>query len=129
MNDDMFLAKLINMNYDEFFVFSSISKFRNVKEYMERDMPVILDNYYQYMWVECRYNSYTDTMNDILNISNLVSYLKEHREWGVKQCLFYAPNCGGEFKCKADLKHPECDCGVFKHPALLYLEQEGEDEK
>jgi secreted Zn-dependent insulinase-like peptidase len=106
MNNDMFLAKLVNMNYDEFFVSSSISKFWYVKGYMERNMPEVWEEYVDHCFVLFRYDKKTafECLNKALNPENLVTYLSEHREWG--ETVF----------------HAEEGLNTIKHPALVYLE-------
>ncbi|MEN6320708.1 MAG: hypothetical protein ABFD82_18370 [Syntrophaceae bacterium] len=132
MNNDMFLSKLVNMNYDEFFVSSSISKFWYVKGYMERNMPETLDTYLR---LTCkgllpkgkeRDIAYWDieTLNYVLDLNNLVTYLSEHREWGIKEVC-------SEFNrwhnpCPQFCNKCDDGSGTIKHPALVYLEAQCE---
>ena len=134
MNNDMFLAKLINMSYDEFFVFSSISKFRNVKEYMERNMPEVWEDYLSLVFELPL--SQKDTLNYILDLNNLVTYLSEYQEeWGFKECADWmneeiSPACcdNCEYEKKGLTVHMASYGCFIKHPALVYLEQEATDE-
>jgi hypothetical protein len=130
MNNDMFLAKLINMNYDEFFVSSSIDKFWYVKKYMEKEMPEVWERYLKEQAASCAYavtdnmlaknRYYTRLLNLQIDPSELVSYLSEHREWGVRHCS----HCKrGEVQMH--YTHPCEQCGGIggKHLALIYLEE------
>ena len=119
MNKDMFLSKLVNMNYDEFFVSSSIDKFWYVKKYMEKEMPEVWERYLKEQAASCAYavtdnmlaknRYYTRLLNLQIDPSELVSYLSEHREWG--ETVF----------------HAEEGLNTIKHPALVYLEKEEKD--
>jgi hypothetical protein len=134
MNNDMFLSKLVNMNYDEFFVSSSISKFRNVKEYMERNMPEVWEDYLSLVFELPL--SQKDTLNYILDLNNLVTYLSEYQEeWGFKECADWmneeiSPACcdNCEYEKKGLTVHMASYGCFIKHPALVYLEQEATDE-
>lgn len=123
MNNDMFLAKLVNMNYDEFFVSSSISKFWYVKEYMERNMPEVWDKYLNWCYQKDNdYPSLTHVLNAQLDPNNLVTYLSEHREWGEISCSQF-----GSRYCMIECDDEKCEgTSYIKHPALVYLEVKDE---
>jgi hypothetical protein len=123
MNNDMFLSKLVNMNYDEFFVFSSISKFWYVKGYMERNMTEVWEDYLSLVFELPL--SQKDTLNYILDLNNLVTYLSEHREWGEIPCSQF-----GSRYCMIECDNEKCEgTSYIKHLALVYLEEQCEEVK
>lgn len=74
-----------------------------VIRWMEKEMPEVWEKYLKEIFA---YKGNTGfelpaKLNKALDLSNLVNYLSEHREWGDKEC-------------------PE---GKIKHPALVYMEE------
>lgn len=102
-----------------------------VIRWMERNMPGVWERYLKEQAASCAYavtdnmlaknRYYTRLLNLQIDLSELVSYLSEHREWGVKKCP--QVNCKSP-ECR---ENPECGgTGKFKHPALVYLEEQCE---
>lgn len=93
-----------------------------VIRWMGKNMPEVLDSYIGWCILQCKNRvKGSETVFFILDLSNLVAYLKEHREeWGVKECMVCQSTGEGEAnKCRY------CNgTGKIKHPALIYLEQE-----
>jgi len=109
-----------------------------VIKWMEKEMPGVWERYLNSIGAVCAYN-YTDNMLDRrfystiilkqqLNLSNLVDYLKENREWGMKECWIDNKHwdCKRKSGCKFHLGYrgwEKHNCtGYIKHPALEYLE-------
>lgn len=140
MNKDMFLAKLINMNYDEFFVSSSIDKFWYVKKYMEKEMPEVWEEYCIHIANEIHNiwltggEKYTASrrLHAQIDLNNLVTYLSEYQEeWGFKECADWmneeiSPACCNncEYEKKGLTVHMASYGCFIKHPALVYLEEQ-----
>jgi len=135
MDKDMFLAKLVNMNYSQIYSDSSLDKFGYVKKYMERELPEVWESYLEEMaHMTCHANDDTNSfigqLNAQLNMDNLINYLSKYREWGIKKC----PKCGvimddGTIN-SLQINGKKCSTchgsGTRKHPALVYLEEEDE---
>jgi hypothetical protein len=91
-----------------------------VIQWMKKEMPKVLDDYLYWCFQRPRESSLSDDIFFILDLSNLVTYLSEHREWGVRHCS----HCKrGEVQMH--YTHPCEQCGGIggKHPALVYLEE------
>lgn len=54
-----------------------------VIRWMEKEMPKVWESY---LYNSFRGELYTDIINSILDLRNLVAYLVEHPEWGEKEC-------------------------------------------
>jgi len=71
-----------------------------VIRWMEKEMPTEWSDYLTFVFELPL--SQEDTLNYILDLSNLITYLSEHREWG--------------------WDNYETERGRIMHPALVYLE-------
>ena len=107
-------------------------RFFTVKAWMEKNMPKEWEEYlykethstgkFNHGCEECRAWTFTNsTLNDILDLSNLVAYLTENREWGWRECPTYYNStscyeCEGETGCNRR--------GKILHPALVRWDRE-----
>ena len=75
-----------------------------VIRWMEKEMPEVWEDYVDSQFVLFRYDKKEayECLNKVLDLSNLITYLSEHREWG--------------------WDNYETERGRIKHPALVYLE-------
>jgi len=96
-----------------------------VKEFMEREMSEVWENYLSHI----QYISYsklprwTTVFSAQLNLRNLADYLYEHPSWGEVVC----EHCGGTGEWVFCLDWPRQRCTICNgacmivHPALKYL--------
>ena len=122
-------------------LFCGSHEFFTVKEWMEKNMPKEWEEYlykethstgkFNHGCEECRAWTFTNsTLNDILNLSNLVAFLTENRGWGWRKC----PECDGkgwmEVPSNMDAEMIEFVCeycngsGKVEHPALVRWDKE-----
>jgi hypothetical protein len=107
----------------------------SVIQWMERNMPEVWEDYLSLVFELPL--SQKDTLNYILDLNNLVTYLSEYQEeWGFKECADWmneeiSPACCNncEYEKKGLTVHMASYGCFIKHPALVYLEQEVKDEK
>lgn len=133
MNNNKFLEELTG--YSRLDTLSNEVKFFLIKEYMERNMPEVWEDYLSLVFELPL--SQKDTLNYILDLNNLVTYLSEYQEeWGFKECADWmneeiSPACCNncEYEKKGLTVHMASYGCFIKHPALVYLEQEVKDEK
>lgn len=104
-----------------------------VIRWMEKEMPEVWNEYVASFMstVYCDRTIATRALNFTLDLSNLITYLSDHREWGEKECPHYiqsrhssSAECAlkGTERCKNECE----DTGIIKHPALKYMEAEDE---
>ena len=99
-----------------------------IKQLMERDRPVIWEEYLIYVATTISINVYpnTEILNAILNPSNLAQFLVEQREeWEWIECNIFSDAVSG-YGC-INYTDKECcdDCnreGKIKHKAAKYLD-------
>ena len=95
-----------------------------VIKWIEQNMPEVWTEYVDSKFVLFRYDKKEayECLNSVLNLSNLVTYLSEHREWGEIPCSQF-----GSRYCMIECNNEKCEgTSYIKHPALIYLEQEEE---
>lgn len=101
--------------------------FPEVMTYMEKEKPEMWEEYLE--WIRSLPLGYPEILflKAILDLSNLFTFLDKNRDkWGWKKCpvmdgIDCDPHCGPESSVKFT------DRGCYKkHPALEYLEKEGE---
>lgn len=105
-----------------------------VVRWMEKEMPEVLDNYLQYIWVECRENSFIRTLDKSIDLRNLVRWLIEHPTWGEEICTENnrpLDCCQNRDECRLQVKIPDGkSClGKIIHPALQWAIVGKEEEK
>lgn len=102
-----------------------------VIRWMEKEMPEVWEAYLVWTIPIFIGTKFTAIINGIFDLSNLITYLSDHREWGKKECRV----CEGTGQiyslvqtepgaCKAEThKCGYCNgSGIIKHPALKYME-------
>lgn len=100
-----------------------------VIRWMEENMPEVWSAYVDAQFILFRYDKKEayECLNKALKLNNLIAYLNEHREWGVKECKDIGTKGIRTCICGDRPDKEYCNgTGIIKHPALIYLEQ-GED--
>jgi hypothetical protein len=127
--DKVYLCTLCGERSEKVYLPDHLSNPLPVIRWMEKEMPEVWEDYVDSQFVLFRYDKKEayECLNKVLDLSNLVAYLSEHREWGEKECI----DCGGNgtvFEYVEGVAVGKWDCltcsgaGIFKHPALVYLE-------
>lgn len=101
---------------------SNLYGFQAVKSFMEKEMSTEWSDYLNSVFDSPL--SQKDTLNYILDLNNLVTYLSENREWGVKECKDIGTKGIRTCICGDRPDKEYCNgTGIIKHPALVYLEE------
>jgi len=112
--------------------FSTPEGFFEAKEYMESHMPEMWIKYLAYInkITAYKFGGLRQFLKDVLNLSNLVAFLIQHKEeWGWVEC----PDCKGTGRSLTKRPDPYpfvCETchmkqGKIKHPALVGWKEEG----
>jgi len=111
--------------------YSDLSGFQIVKEYMEKEMNTVWEDYIWHV-LDDGLLRLQDQVNQLLSLDNLLDYLLQNKEeWAYteKRVCEYKDNCGGPCVELMTTVNMYCKDGIIceKHPALLFAE--GKEER